>query len=112
MKTTYELRARSGGILYRSGSRSVAIKKYNTARKKQFVTLYKEQLDNKGRYQTSVVKDSMADSNKRGKLEPFEKETKVRHRRNPTKTTKFPKGKFVKVQAVRVNRDGTITVKK
>lgn len=31
--------------------------------------------------------------------------------RNPH-ATKFPKGKFVKVQAVRVNRDGTITVKK
>jgi hypothetical protein len=32
--------------------------------------------------------------------------------REENPTASFPKGKFVKVQAVRVNRDGTITVKK
>lgn len=40
------------------------------------------------------------------------KSKSISKRKAVSKKTGFPKGKFVKVQAVRVNRDGTITVKK
>lgn len=40
------------------------------------------------------------------------KSKSVSKRKAPSKKTAFPKGKFVKVKAIKVNRNGTITVKK
>lgn len=171
MKYTYTVYGRNSGKMYEGHSRSAAIKKYNSVKKKQFVTLYAEHINAYGENTTSVVKDSLGESNRTGKLESWETKEKPRQRRNPRRmgtyeveavdasdrqniirqsigvveasnrkaainkakrgkrfargvkfaailkqqnpqATKFPKGKFVKVQAVRVNRDGTITVKK
>lgn len=43
-------------------------------------------------------------------LEAVKKQIDYKTEKNPV--VKFPEGKFVKVQAIRVNRDGTVTVKK